>query len=346
MKIKRFIEFNEALLPSQFRRFVKAFNRERYNDIFDKYAKIYESDKNHYRLYIPLTAKDKEKETVGKYLADNGYILIDWIGGYCQFEGAKNQSKIGQVLTKLAKTDKKAERMFKIFEESISRKIKLSPEDMLICVSRHPYDIAGADTDRPWTNCMTIGHPYSKRTIALEQQLKKLQQEKSNLDLEWSEHYYGTKEERDAHKDFFKEYDKKSDILNDKIEALEIKIKQRIKSGDNSNYLMGDVKEGSLISYLIRKDDKNIENPLANINIKPFINTEDEEDFILVSDTPEPSETNAEKVSKMYGGFQLQIFKDTLDAWLNEVNGPKKKGWYCMKFGLYRDFMKTKIEKK
>ena len=49
-RIKHFTNFLEALKPSQFRRFVQAFNKERYTDIFNKY----EGDKNHYRIYLPL----------------------------------------------------------------------------------------------------------------------------------------------------------------------------------------------------------------------------------------------------------------------------------------------------
>ena len=47
--------FLEALLPSQIRRYMKVFDRERYSEIFNKY----DCDKNHYRKYLPLNAKHK-----------------------------------------------------------------------------------------------------------------------------------------------------------------------------------------------------------------------------------------------------------------------------------------------
>ena len=55
--------------------------------------------------------------------------------------------------------------------------------------------------------------------------------------------------------------------------------------GDFKFNLINDVKEGSLISYLIRKDDKNIEDPIADMNIKPYTNVVNPEDFIFVNDT-------------------------------------------------------------
>ncbi len=48
-----------------------------------------------------------------------------------------------------------------------------------------------------------------------------------------------------------------------------------------NDILYYDVKLGTLVAYLIKKDDRNIENPLARIAIKPLFNLDDDIDDIL-----------------------------------------------------------------
>jgi len=81
------------------------------------------------------------------------------------------------------------------------------------------------------------------------------------------------------------------------------------------HYLMHDVKEGSLEAYLIKASDKNINNPLANLNIKPYLaidedDEQDPNDFILISDI------------RMYGKG-TESFKATVDKVLDEINADK-----------------------
>jgi hypothetical protein len=184
---------------------------------------------------------------INNFLEQNGYELLDYIKGIAKFRDSKNTTTIGKILTKL-----KADTLMKKFISDESRKsLTSNVEELMVVISRHPYDIAGSDTDRNWENCMTIG------------------------------------------------------------------------TGLNHHYLINDVKEGSLISYLINKNDKNINNPLAVLNIKPYVNNEDSNDFILLSD------------SKTYGRGRPE-FKETVDAVLSKIN-KEKEGFYCLKDGLYRD---------
>ena len=53
------ILLQEALKPSQFRKYVKAFNRERYTNIFKSLGDKYEHDRSYYRIYIPLGKEEK-----------------------------------------------------------------------------------------------------------------------------------------------------------------------------------------------------------------------------------------------------------------------------------------------
>ena len=165
--------------------------------------------------------------------------------------------------------------------------------DLLVCISRHPYDIAGADSDRAWTNCMTLATPNAKRVLDLKSQL-----------------------EKETNEDKIKE-------LKSKIEGYEVE-------GTNAWKLVKDIKNGSLISYLIKKDDRNINNPISNLNIKPYVNVKNKKDIVLVSD------------SIMYGQGMPE-FKETVDKWLDEVNGIRTEGLYKLKDGIYIDSNSAEI---
>jgi hypothetical protein len=344
-RIKHFTNFLEALKPSQFRRFVQAFNKERYTDIFNKY----EGDKNHYRIYLPLKGETldmkagPEKELT-EYLASAGYEVLDYVKGTCRFKDAKNPSKIGQVLTKLGAKDNEAKRLMKAFVEDDNRKAG-SKDQLMVVISRHPYDIAGADTDRDWTNCMTMAHGTSKRVTKKHEELERLRRELRQVKQDWQT----LEQEIDEIKlgkskidRFVPQVDKEKRLkdlqskdadINAKINDLVSEIEEREETGANAKYLLYDVKEGSLVSYLVRKDDLDIKNPVSVLNIKPYIREAeddkevDKDDFVLVSDTD------------MYGK-KVPAFKSTVDAWLDEVNGAKY-GRFTLNPVLYADSDET-----
>lgn len=79
--------------------------------------------------------------------------------------------KIGKIIEDIVKftnnvnTNKKFNYMLKrIKSEFNTRQTKLSENKFLVCISRHPYDIAGMSTDRRWVSCMTL--PGDKRKPA------------------------------------------------------------------------------------------------------------------------------------------------------------------------------------
>ena len=155
----------EALKPSQFRKYVKEFNKERYSDIFKTLGDKYGHDKNYHRIYIPLLVSvpqgpvsDIQKE-VTKFLEHHGYKVLDYVKGTTKYGDSKNTTTIGKVLTRL-----KSDVLMKRFISDESRKALTSDtSNLMVVISRHPYDIAGSDTDRNWTNCMTMGHSDSPR---------------------------------------------------------------------------------------------------------------------------------------------------------------------------------------
>jgi hypothetical protein len=101
--IKSYHLFNEALKPSQFRKYVKAFNKERYAEIFKQIGDDYEHDRNYYRVYIPLI-KEKQigylsdtHQKIEKFLNGNGLEIVDYIEGTAKYKSeelAKKNDKI------------------------------------------------------------------------------------------------------------------------------------------------------------------------------------------------------------------------------------------------------------
>jgi len=71
--------------------------------------------------------------------------------------------KIGKIIEDIVKftsnvnTNEKFNRMLKLIKSEFNtRQTKISENKFLVCISRHPYDIAGMSTDRRWVSCMTL----------------------------------------------------------------------------------------------------------------------------------------------------------------------------------------------
>jgi hypothetical protein len=101
-----------------------------------------------------------------------------------------------------------------------------------------------------------------------------------------------------------------------------------------SQYIPIDIKEGTLIAYLVKKEDTNIERPSARILIKPFIKIDNEREVMLgVED-------------KVYGTAPAE-FKNTVVKWANEVNASKGLyGAFVFNDKLYDDFIENPETKK
>lgn len=259
----------EALSPSQFIPYMKIWQdnpnlRERYKDMFLEYKKKYSGDRNAYRIFLPLLENKKKSDIeseIEKVLNEFDYSLVDYMEGKVRWKDSRNTKRIGQALSQIERNvgeDRKPEirSLLKSFVEDPIRKQGKSSE-YLVCISRHPYDIAGADTNRGWENCMTLG------------------------------------------------------------------------TGKFHSYLLHDVEEGSLVGYLIKKDDLNIKSPIANCAIKPYINEKDPTDVILVRD------------SKTYPQ-QYPDFENTVSSWLDEING-ETTGIYSLNPKLYNDILGNKV---
>lgn len=88
-----------------------------------------------------------------------------------------------------------------------------------------------------------------------------------------------------------------------------------LNGGSNRQYVSCDVREGSIISYLVSKTDMNIQNPISRINIKPFINKKDDSDIVYIPEDAIygiPVKGFYESLTKMFRNIQpdsIGIFK-------------------------------------
>ena len=53
-----------------------------------------------------------------------------------------------------------------------------------------------------------------------------------------------------------------------------------LRGGEDRHYVEIDIELGTIISYLVEKNDKNIQDPVSRILIKPYINEDDQDDIL------------------------------------------------------------------
>ncbi len=244
-------ELNEALKLSQYRE----YHGIRPEELENKLSSLFKG-KN--RIYIPFYYDTKNSEVeipndIKKLLGDNGYTITDYIKGYCIKDG-KNQIRIGKVLNSKGSKD-----MLNFFNEDPQRAVK--ENDFLICISKHPYDIAGMSTDRVWTSCMDL-----------------------NID-----------------------------------------------KNQNNKHIKEEIKEGTVIAYLISPQDKNIKKPYGRINIKSYF---------------KGKSIVWELADYCYGlfydkGRNIDIankFKNSVSSWIKEnLNFGAEKGAYYLSKKVYNE---------
>lgn len=175
MQFKYFI--TEKLLPSEFRKIVKLWKesgvKERFDDVFG------EKD----RLYEPYKGKDivednPTAEAIEDFLETypgHDYRLKDYKKGLVVNKSTGRELRIMKALDSLSKQIEKElegdmntrqrqfrevaldtiDRLKKAFQRDDSR---LKTAGLMVCYSRHAYDIAGMSTDRGWRSCMRLAN--------------------------------------------------------------------------------------------------------------------------------------------------------------------------------------------
>lgn len=142
-----------ALAPSQYRKYVKGWDKGRYAEAFG----------GKYRVYIPLNKKSGDKLQapidISHELLKHGYTVEDYLAGIAVDSTGKRRMKIGKLLSK-------SPTLQKMFNEDKSRAAYKGKH--IICISRHPYDIAGMSTGRGWTSCMNLDTGINKHYVEEE----------------------------------------------------------------------------------------------------------------------------------------------------------------------------------
>lgn len=209
------------------------FDRTRYEALFRKYT----GKPNSYRIYLPVKADAKitkpivrVPENISEELKAQGYAVDDYIAGIAvDLDKGKRKIKIGKLLSKKAE-------LKKLFDADPQRTAsKKSKSDLLVVISRHPYDLAGASYSRGWRSCL------------------------------------------------------------------------HLTDGENREYVLNDVKFGTLIAYLVNNDDRNINKPIARLRIYSFVSEGENKEYFLQAE------------SRVYGKAPSS-FKDTVDKWISQVN--------------------------
>lgn len=95
------------------------------------------------------------------------------------------------------------------------------------------------------------------------------------------------------------------------------------KNGSNKKFIKKDLAKGTLVAYLVKDTDKNINNPTARIALRPMNRKGDKESTIL-------------QLGPIYG-TATHGFSDTVQEVVELFNAPAKSGMYELATGLYDD---------
>jgi hypothetical protein len=99
-----------------------------------------------------------------------------------------------------------------------------------------------------------------------------------------------------------------------------------IRGGSYSEHIEDDVREGTIVAYVVENDDLNINNPVNRLAIKVYEN--DNDDSILASDA-----------NVYFGSYDKEIvgFRETVDIWLDERQKDIPVDLYKLRGTLYDD---------
>ena len=224
---------------------IKNWNKSRYGAIFNKYGSGNGPEK--YRIYIPmgeqLEAESPAPEEIIIALARKGYTVDSYKAGIAVDKSGKRKIRIGKLLSDDPE-------LLKQFTNDAGRAAKSG--NLLMVISRHPYDVLGMSFDRGWTSCMNL------------------------------------------------------------------------TEGLHRSYLTADVKLGTVVAYLVKSDDRNINRPIARIALRPaFLNGRTKNSMILC---PGP----------MYGQGS-NAFSLNVEKFAKWANSGSPKGKYKMSHELYTE---------
>lgn len=142
--------------------------RKIYNEIGQEYKERYkEWFGNKWRIVIPLSGSITEPvfQEVNDALSEADYEIVNWKDGIAKSKKSNRTQRIGRLLTSLKRPD-----LLKKFNERHKGKEKFEgdEQDLVVVISRHPYDIAGMSYDRSWFSCKHLDRGFNARFIPSE----------------------------------------------------------------------------------------------------------------------------------------------------------------------------------
>lgn len=267
--------------------------REIYKQIDKKYREQYKTwFNNQWRIYLPLSGavSDPLYQEVNNALSKGDYEIAEWNTGLAKSKKSTRTQRIGRLLTSL-----KEEGLLKRFNERHKgREVsKEKEEDLLVCISRHPYDIAAMSHDRQERG---FKHNKSGTWLSVEDFVKKYKDQIS--DDGSGSHYLINGEHWDQSTKGWTSC-------------------KNLVDGSNNHYIPTEIDAGCLVAYVIRPTDKNIQKPLSRLLIIPLFNENDPDDTILY-------------VGDKFYGKSITSFKTVVEDWLEEHQGETDISEYCL----------------
>lgn len=156
-----------ALPPSMYRKYTKGWKpNATLLGLFEKIS----GKKGHKAMRIYIDAKTdnvikniaqniKPPIQIVDALMEKDIVLVDYLAG----TGKDTHGRIVKIGRVLAKNPA----LKKMFDSDPNRKsmVNATRNHQLICISMHPYDIAGMSTDRGWSSCMDLKKGSNKRYV-------------------------------------------------------------------------------------------------------------------------------------------------------------------------------------
>ena len=141
--------------------YMALLNRHLYDNIFRKYGSG--NRKWPARIYIPVGSKPVQpvepSPAVKEAVESMGYVVDNYLAGTAIQRDGKRTMRIGKLLSK----DKD---VLRAFESDPKRKShKVAQGELMVVISRHPYDIIGMSFDRGWTSCMNLKDGSNKKYL-------------------------------------------------------------------------------------------------------------------------------------------------------------------------------------
>ena len=108
-----------------------------------------------------------------------------------------------------------------------------------------------------------------------------------------------------------------------------------LRGGENSNYVPIDISQGTIISYLIQRNDKNIQDPVSRILIKPYMEQDGRNDILygIERDLVKYGRNNEKYIKKLIsvldkaqeektGIFEIDnnLYLDSDKRWITKIN--------------------------